>query len=247
MTGYSAPAAHASHQHHARGPLNVRSRILLADGSALFGDCGEAGASDAACSSRSAAVAASHATPVRKYAYRDAVLKSADARIPHGNCAPVSGAPRVSSQYHATVNRVPATAGPAASRQGAQVAGNRTQCTVQAPRALNQYQQYAMECQTGPNEVRPIPGVGIPRSSIGAGHPRGPIAQVVQKPLARGAEADLSPLLPCTYPPNQHVTNPSDGDLYHRTSVYAASGLPIDMPAYTGPRTWTERMHHARP
>eukprot|EP00397_Hematodinium_sp_SG-2012_P050449 GEMP01058639.1.p1 GENE.GEMP01058639.1~~GEMP01058639.1.p1 ORF type:complete len:236 (+),score=36.76 GEMP01058639.1:69-776(+) len=120
-------------------------------------------------------------------------------------------------------------------------------CVTMAAKGLNQYQQYALETQTGPYEVKPIPGAGVPRASIGTGHPRGPIAQVVPKPVVRGAEADLSPLLPCTYPANQYVVNPPDGDHYHRTSVYAASGLPIDMPAYTGPRTWTERMQHARP
>lgn len=95
-------------------------------------------------------------------------------------------------------------------------------------------------------EVRPIAGVRYPRTSIGASHPRGPLGQVVQVRY-RGDNVDLSPLLPCTYPPHTDVTNPEDNDRYHRTSVYAASGLPIDMAAYASVPAWRERVQHQRP
>eukprot|EP00397_Hematodinium_sp_SG-2012_P025437 GEMP01026575.1.p1 GENE.GEMP01026575.1~~GEMP01026575.1.p1 ORF type:complete len:315 (+),score=53.87 GEMP01026575.1:75-1019(+) len=260
-TARSPPAGScfSVHGHHAHAP-DTRRGVLLADGAALSGDCGEAGAADAACASRSASAAAARATPVRKCAYRDATLESADAHIPRTNCAPVRCEPAPSpSAFHQVQSRVApaeqytshAKSAPVASRCQAPRADYTPSCAApcvtMAAKGLNQYQQYALETQTGPYEVKPIPGAGVPRASIGTGHPRGPIAQVVPKPVVRGAEADLSPLLPCTYPANQYVVNPPDGDHYHRTSVYAASGLPIDMPAYTGPRTWTERMQHARP
>jgi hypothetical protein len=95
-------------------------------------------------------------------------------------------------------------------------------------------------------EVKPLPGVRYPRTSIGAGHPAGPLGEVVQVRY-RGDNTDLSPLLPCTYAPNQYVNNPEDGDRYHRTSVYAASGLPIDMAAWASPGAWKERVQHQRP
>lgn len=95
-------------------------------------------------------------------------------------------------------------------------------------------------------EVRPIAGSRYPRTSIGTGHPQGPLGEVVQVRY-RGDNCDLSPLLPCTYPPRTDVPNPEDGDRYHRTSVYAASGLPIDMAAYASPAAWKERVQHQRP
>lgn len=99
--------------------------------------------------------------------------------------------------------------------------------------------------QCGGYEVVPRQGVTYPRTSIGLGHPPGPLSQHVQGQY-QGA-ADLSPLLPGRIPPKEFVVNPSDGDHFHRTSVYAASGVPIDMPAYSGAQTWNARMHYQRP
>lgn len=95
-------------------------------------------------------------------------------------------------------------------------------------------------------EVVPKQGVVVPRTSIGTGHPNGDIAVTVTV-KERGEDADLTPLLPATQPPVQYVKNPEDGDHYHRTSVYAASGLPLDVPAHSSSDTWTERMHLAGP
>jgi len=59
---------------------------------------------------------------------------------------------------------------------------------------------------------------------------------------SRPVEQDdtLDPLLPCTYPPNVSVD--IGNDTFHRTSTYAASGLPIDMPTYSSPTSWSSRM-----
>jgi len=59
---------------------------------------------------------------------------------------------------------------------------------------------------------------------------------------SRTVEQDdtLDPLLPCTFPPNVSVD--IGNDTFHRTSTYAASGLPIDMPTYSSPTSWSSRM-----
>jgi len=96
-------------------------------------------------------------------------------------------------------------------------------------------------------EVVPRQGVSYPRTSIGLGHPSGPLSQCIDVRAHCPPSADLSPLLPGRIPPTECVLNPADGDRFHRTSVYAASGVPMDMPAYAGARSWGARLRVGRP
>jgi len=130
------------------------------------------------------------------------------------------------------------------------------QAYTSAPQAIHQtvvhqVVQPPIVSQMGPEhrplyEVKPVRGACYPRTSIGTGHPTGPLGQVMEI-HHRGENVNLDPLLPNTYPPSDFVPVPQERDNYHRTSVYAASGLPMDMAGYASPRGWIERIKHQRP
>jgi hypothetical protein len=228
------------------------SKFFLANGDALYGDYGHQGAANAAQCSQNAAATVSAIRLPRLPCTRDLETNP----NPHP--------PRIVNQMAASH-----IAGPVASQPAHAHAGGMTYtqgsyqhpvshaAPAAAPMSYGGYGganmnasrgHYGQGSQTGNvgYEIKPIPGVRYPRTSIGAGHPAGPLAEVVPVRY-RGDCVDLSPLLPCTYPPQQFVLNAEDNDRYHRTSVYAASGLPIDMAAYASPGAWKERVQHQRP
>lgn len=92
-------------------------------------------------------------------------------------------------------------------------------------------------------------GVGLvfPRSSIGTGHPIGLQAtpRTANPILNQRPAVDLSPLMPGAQPQVRYVQAPND--TYHRTSVYAASGVPVDVPSFARGETWSNRVQQGRP
>lgn len=260
--------------HHSGAPYFVpgglpSSKFFLANGDALYGDYGHQGAANADQCSRNAAATVSAIQLPRLPATRD-LETNPDPHPPRivnnmaAQYAGGAGGQRGSAPAHnvggmaytqASYQPAPVHAAPGGvSQGGAGYAGpayNGGHSGHYGGGNLNSHSARPTNGQGNQNdriayEVRPIPGVRYPRTSIGAGHPAGPLG-VLEQVRYRGDNTDLSPLLPCTYPPNQYVNNTDDGDRYHRTSVYAASGLPIDMAAWASPGAWKERVQHQRP
>jgi hypothetical protein len=253
--------------HHTGAPYFVpgglpSSKFFLANGDGLYGDYGQTGAANGEQCSRNAAHTVAAIQLPRLPATRDLETNP----NPHP--------PRIVNQMAANHAGGYRPSAPAGNVGGVSYTQTSAPVYGSAPHhhTGNSASQVAYERQQGahyggggglnyhsarPNygqgrqndhiahEVKPLPGVRYPRTSIGAGHPAGPLGNLVEVRY-RGDNTDLSPLLPCTYPPQQYVNNPEDRDQYHRTSVYAASGLPIDMAAWASPGAWKERVQHQR-
>eukprot|EP00397_Hematodinium_sp_SG-2012_P057026 GEMP01070914.1.p1 GENE.GEMP01070914.1~~GEMP01070914.1.p1 ORF type:complete len:207 (+),score=38.82 GEMP01070914.1:176-796(+) len=141
--------------------------------------------------------------------------------------------------------------------QGAVVPRSNARRSIEAGNPMGMQQggqnipmQMQQQYQGGQLGLAPPAGIragslSYPRSSIGTGHPVG----FLQSPQAgqpiMQRMVDLSPLLPAYQPQIQGV--PAESDFYHRTSVYAASGVPFDLPSHAKASTWVQRVQHGRP
>lgn len=231
------------------------NRILLADGAQLHGDCGEQGTIGASNIGNHCAITASQAVPPRVFAHGD---------IGHGENGPYP-----SRNYISRYNAPSVCSAPALSTVRRPYSAN---TGYLPPRSITQYEQFSMErgvgyaapaamysieptpaqifAQTGSHRagVCPSPFIGtsqlassVPSVPMGPGH-RGPLPQYAARQPAHRYHTDLSGFIPGSSPVQTEILNPADGDRYHRTSVLAASGVPMDLPTHSGVNTWDARI-----
>lgn len=255
--------------------MSLSSKFFLADGSALYDNYGQNGAQIAQESTAHAAAVAAAVVFPKSQALRTLESDGTSRRnvptpathsvpalaptVPavslshtpaEASSTPVSKEEKTAEKVETATDKEESAGEASGSAQRSQSVPARRSAGLESAPVSAELTIRGNGKQQGPPaveyEVKPFDGVGVPRTSIGAGHPRGQIAGLVEKRF-RGDRTDLSPLLPCTIPPHTHVMNREDGDQYHRTSVYVASGLPMDMPSYCSPRSWKERSQFQRP
>jgi len=136
--------------------------------------------------------------------------------------------------------------------QNATIASQHAAMTVNSLRPTPYQIGYARRSIPGglqePEQIRPPAGVFFPRSSLGTGHPQP--EGLLHRPNTANAPTgfqhtpDLHKLVTR---PNDGIAARLDGDIFHRTSVLAASGVPFDVPTYSNAHSWQHRVMQGRP